>query len=365
MSSVFGERLRVAFAPPRYLAPPLSGIDISTSGVKVVRLAESAEGLVLAQHAQVRLPLGVFTDGEIIDRAAITGALVAATAAAGISAANVSLSESKAYLFEAAAPGALKQEWRVAIEQRLDELVPLPPPETIFDVVGVGRTEKGDESVVGVGFARRMVDDTLSMFDQAGIPVRALEEETFAMARALLPAGDASTTLIIDVGKTTTKMAIVTNRIPRFATTFGIGGHALTLAVQKHFGVAEAEARKVKSERGIVSAPGNEDYLAAMLSTVSAIRDEISRRLANWQEKAAAKGAHAPVSHAVLAGGNASLRGLPEYLEGALGIPVAAGDVFTNLASRDAWIPALDYTESLAFATAIGLALRDHISSYG
>lgn len=364
MSLVFGERLRAALAPPHYLAPPLSGIDISTSGVKVARLTESAHGLVLEHYAQVRLPLGVYADGEVIDRQAIIGALVTAAGAAGISAANVSLPESKSYLFETAVPGAFKQEWRIAIEQHLEELVPLPPPETSFDFVGLGRTERGDESVVGVGFAARMIDDTLSVFDQAGIKVAALEEETFAMARALLPAGDTSTVLIIDVGKTTTKMAVVTGRIPRFATTFGIGGHALTLAVQKHFGVTEAEARRVKAERGIVPAPGNEDYLAAMLSTVSAIRDEISRRLAYWQERAVAGSAHEPVSRVVLAGGNASVRGLPEYLEGALAVPVTAGDVFTNLASRDTWIPSLDYTESLAYATAIGLALRDHRGPY-
>jgi Tfp pilus assembly PilM family ATPase len=123
--------------------------------------------------------------------------------------------------------------------------------------------------------------------------------------------------------------------------------------------VTEAEARKVKAERGIVPAPGNEDYLAAMLSTVSAIRDEISTRLQYWQERVARVRDHEPVSRVIIAGGNASVRGLPEYLEGALGIPVAAGDVFTNLASRDTWIPPIDYTESLAYATAIGLALRD------
>ena len=66
----------------------------------------------------------------------------------------------------------------------------------------------------------------------------------------------------------------------------------------------------------------------------------------------------------VLAGGNASVRGLGEYLESALRVPVAVGDVFTNLAPRDTWIPELDYTESLAYATAIGLALRDHSLSY-
>ncbi len=282
---------------------------------------------------------------------------------ADISAANAALPESKSYLFTSAAPSALKSEWRIAVEQKLDELVPLPPPETAFDIVGVGQGKQGETLVAGVGFARRIVDDTLSVFDEANIEVCSLEGEPFAMARALIPAGDTSTVLVIDVGKTTTKMAIVVGRIPLFATTFGIGGHALTLAVQKHFGVTEAEARKVKAEHGIVPAPGNEDYLAAMLSTVSAIRDEISHRLEYWQEREVLSGAHEPVSRAILAGGNASVRGLPEYFEGALKIPVTAGDVFTNLASRDAWIPELDYTESLAYATAIGLALRDNVHS--
>jgi type IV pilus assembly protein PilM len=358
------ERIRTAFAPPRYLAPPLSGIDLSTSGVKAVRLADSAYGLTLASYTEVRLEPGAFTDGEIVDRPAVVKALAAAAATAGISAANVALPESKSYLFETTVQGSGKPDWRINIEQRLDEFIPLPPAETSFDIVAGIRDGEKEVPILGIGFARRIVDDTLSVLDEAGIEARALEGETFAMARALLPAGDTSTTLIIDVGKSTTKLAIVASRIPRFATTIGIGGHAFTLAVQKHFGVTEAEARKVKYEKGILPTPGNEDYLAAMLSTVSAIRDEISRRLAYWQSKAAVAGAHEPVTQAILSGGNASMRGLPEYLEGSLKIPVLAGDVFTNLAPRDTWIPEPDYTESLAYATAIGLALRDRIKPH-
>lgn len=359
MSLAFRERLRAAFAPPRYLTLPLSGIDLSTSGVKAVRLVEGVHGLTLASSAEVKLSNGVFADGEIVDHEAVANALSIAAKDADLSTTNAALPESKSFLFETVVVGATKEEWRVAVEQQLDELIPLPPTETDFDIVEVGKGSDGVH-VAGIGFARRVVDDTLAAFDQANITIGALEGETFAMARALLPQGDTSTVLIIDVGKTTTKLAIVAGRIPLFATTIGIGGHALTLAVQKYFGVTETEARRVKAERGIVPAPGNEEYLAAMLSTVSAIRDEISRRLEYWQQKAAMKSAHEPVSRAILVGGNASVRGLPEYLEGALQIPVATGDVFTNLASRDTWVPKLDYTESLAYATAIGLALRDH-----
>jgi len=359
MSFGISEKVRAAFAPPRYIAPSLSGIDLSTSGVKAVRLAPGPNGLTLERYADARLSAGAFADGEIVDHEAVVEALREATRSAGITDANATLSESKSYLFETSVPSGSSVEWRTTIEQHLDELVPLPPPDVAFDMVGVGQGKEGETLVAGVGFARRIIDEMLSTCDEAHVGLRALEGEPFATARALIPAGDSATILVIDVGKTTTKLSIAAGRIPRFATTIGIGGHALTLAVQKHFGVTENEARKVKAERGIVPAPGNEDYLAAMLSTVSAIRDEISRRLDYWQEKVSLEGAHEPVSRVILAGGNASIRGLPEYLEGALKLPVAAGDVFTNLASRDTWIPELDYTESLAYATAIGLALRD------
>ncbi len=364
MAPVFRERLRAAFALPHYLAAPFSGVDVSTSGVKAVRLMKDARGLILTEYSQVRLPMGAF-DGEVIDHATIVKAVIVAVKEIGVTSANVALAESKSYLFETTVPGYKKIEWRTSIEQRLEELVPLPPSETVFDIVSLNqKSSDGEESVVGIGFARRIVEGTLAVFDDARIAVRALEEETFAMARALLPTGDTSTVLIIDVGKTTTKMAIVSNGVPRFATTFNIGGHALTLAVQKYFGVTEADARKVKAEHGIVPAPGNEEYIAAMLSTVSAIRDEISRRLEYWQGKGVLGEGRKKVSRVILSGGYVSVRGFPEYLESVLKIPVVTGDVFANFAPHDVWIPPIEYSESLAYATAIGLALRDATDSY-
>src|SRR3989338_3739274 len=270
MSSALRVRMRTAFAPPRYLAQARAGIDISTSGVKAVRLATSPYGLMLASYAETLLPPTAFTNGEIVYHAVVVENLMTAATTARISSTNAALSESKSYLFETTVSGNDRAGWRTSIEQRLDELVPLPPALTSFDFVEVGHQEKSETLVMGIGFAQRIVDETLSVFDEVGIQVRALEGENSAIARALLPVGDETTVLIIDVGKTTTKISIVSKGIPRFATTIAIGGHALTLAVQKYFGVTDAEAKKVKAERGIVPALGNEEYLAAMLSTVSA-----------------------------------------------------------------------------------------------
>lgn len=350
---------RIEFAPPRYLAFPTAGIDVSASGVKLAVLEERLHGIELVAFGEERLPLGAVTGGEMTDRAAVVTALRTLAKRHHVKFANIALSESRSYLFEAQASGESGTEWRTAVEQRLDEYVPLPPSEVAFDLVSTG-IAGNQTQVLGVGYARRVIEESLSAFDEAGLTVRAVENEMFSMARALLPTGDQETVLVIDIGKTTTKIAIVSRRVPRFATTLDVGGHALTLAVQKHFGVTEEEAKRVKAEHGLVSTDGDQGYIEAMLSTVSVIREEIVRRLDYWQSRAAAGTMHEPVSRAVLVGGNATVRGLPEYLETSLRVPVALGDVFANLAPRDSWLPPLDYLESLAYATAIGLALREH-----
>ncbi|MDB5264942.1 MAG: Type pilus assembly protein PilM [Parcubacteria group bacterium] len=350
---------RVELAPPRYLAAPAAGIDISASGIKLAVIEEKLHGLELVAFGEERLAPGVIIGGEISNPQVVADAIRTLTRKHRIRFANIALSESRSYLFEAEAPGANLSEWRTSVEQHLDEYVPLPSTEVAFDIAPV-KIENAKAQVVGVGYARRVIEESLRMLDEAGIAARAIESETFSVARALLPYGDTETVLIIDIGRTTTKLSVVGSGIPRFATTLDIGGHALTLAVQKHFSVTEEEAKRVKAEKGLVAGAGNEEYIAAMLSTVSVIRDEIVRRLDYWQTHAVAGGLHEPVTRVVLAGGNATVRGLPEYLETALKLPVELGEVFTNLASRDVWLPPIDYLESLAYATAIGLALREH-----
>lgn len=351
---------RLEFAPPEYLSLPTAGIDVSASGIKIVTLKETLHGLVLDQYAEERLAPGTVQNSEIADRASIVKTLKAVAKKYRIRRANITLPESRGYLFEASVPGTSPKEWRVAVESHLDEYVPLPAPEVAYDIVPL-KPQGDGMHVVGIGYARRVIDATLDNFSDAGVTVQAIESEVFAIPRALLPHGDTETVLIIDIGKTTTKLLIVSARIPRFTTTLDVGGHALTLAVQKHFGVTEEEAKRVKAEKGLIVGPENEEYLTAMLSTVSVIRDEIMRRLDYWQTRAGSVAAHEQVTRAILVGGNATLRGLPEYLGASLKIPVELGDVFRNFASRSVWLPPVDYTESLAYATAIGLALRAYV----
>jgi type IV pilus assembly protein PilM len=355
---------KVSFAPPKYLSLPTAGIDVTASGIKVVMLIERAHGLELDFFKEVRFAVGIAPATETSRMTEVAHLLSEVVAEYGIQRANIELSETRGYLFEAIVEGNTPEEWRASLDQHIDEYVPLPPAEVVFDSVPLTSVVKKNSthtSVVGIGCARRVIEDEVTLFESAGIEVRALESETFALPRAILPHGDKETVLIIDIGKSSTKLLVVSNRLPRFATTLEVGGHALTLAVQKYFGVTEEDAKRIKTDHGMVPVADNADFVAAMHATISVLRTEILRRIDYWDSRKSQVAGYERISRAILVGGNATLRGLPEYLESALKIPVELGDVFTNFASRADWLPPLDYTESLAFGTAIGLALREYV----
>lgn len=350
---------RVYFAPPEFLALPTAGIDISTSSVKAVGIVEKTHGIEVAYFDNIALPDGAVVEGEIIKPEPVAKALKKLADKHGIKAAHVSLPESKSYLFESHVPVSHVSEWHTVVEQHIDEYVPIPPNNVIFDIAPLSK-KKDSVLVVGVGYAKRTIDSALEVLDAANIEPRSLESETFAGARALFLAQPKETVLVVDIGKTTTKITVVEQRLPRFATTLGVGGDAFTLAIQKYFKVDEEAARKIKIEHGVVSSAGNEEYLSAMILTMSAIRDEVRSRFDYWQAHSCAEKECSPISRAIVVGGNATIRGLPEYLSSALNVSVELGDVFTNLASRDVWLPSINHAQSFAYTTAIGLALRDY-----
>jgi type IV pilus assembly protein PilM len=359
--SSFAQFARSQFAPPKYLSMPTAGIDLSVSGIKGVLLTERNGGLEVESFINQPIPSGAIVKGEVTDPASVARVLSEASHTHHMHRVNVGLPEMRGYLFEATVESHNPREWRAAVEQHLDEYVPLPPAEVVFDIVPFS-SDGSKVQLIGIGYARRVIDQLLVVLDESGIEVSALESEIFALPRAVLPRGTSETALIIDIGKSSTKLTVASHGLPRLATTLDVGGHALTLAVQKYFGVTEEEAKKVKAEKGLVVGKDSDEYVTAMFSTISVIREEVLRRMDYWESRKATTPGFAPVTRAILVGGNANVRGLPEYLESTLKIPVELGNVFANCAPRSAWLPPIDFNESLSYGTAVGLALRHYES---
>jgi type IV pilus assembly protein PilM len=353
--------LRTHFPAPRYLALPTAGLDLASGAVKHAALEPSSAGLFLSHVGSRPLEQGVIEDGDIGKEDVIVSILKEELKDKDLSFAHVSLPEQKMFLFTITLPDGSLESLKEETAAHLEEYVPLPRSEVVFDIFPLRK--KGKEvRVVGVAYARRIISSYNEVCRKTGIFVRGFEPEAFAVSRALMHKGDDSTSLIIDMGKTSTKLIVTEGQTPVYTASFAIGGQTLTEVVEKHFGVGEEEAVRIKIEQGL--SLSNKELLESMLLTLSAVREEVSTRFEYWQKRSRTEEGVSPIERVYLVGGNANIRGLPEYLIASLGIPVSVGNVFTNLAPFDEHLPDIEQNQSLTYAVSIGLALRSFDTSY-
>lgn len=354
--SVQGSLLSV-FPVPSGIAMPAAGIDISQGSIKTVLLSEHGDSLSVRTFGEVPLPPGVVVGGDIEIKDKVVDTLRSFRLRHGVRYASASLPEKKAYLFQVLVPGDAKN-LRAGVEFDFEAHVPLPPGEAVFDFEPVRRIEAG--TVVSVtAYARRIVEQYQSVFHDAGIVLRSLEIESQALARAVVSAADrARVVMMIDFGKHTTRIAVVEYGVIAFTATVDVGGDALTQAVMKRMNVPEPEAEQIKNEKGFLMSADNKDLVETLMSTVSVVKDELVKHLSYWNNPSNDDLPHQPIERAIICGGNANLRGFPEYLEGFLNVPVSIGNVWANAFSFDTYIPSLPFAHSLEYATAIGLSLR-------
>jgi Tfp pilus assembly PilM family ATPase len=115
---------------------------------------------------------------------------------------------------------------------------------------------------------------------KAGLVPVSFEVEAQAIARAALPRHDTQVHLIVDFGKTRTGVGIVYQGNLMYTSTIDIGGKELSTALRRQLGdVAESQLTEIKNTQGLVRAAGNTDAYDALITTMSAIKDEISLRI--------------------------------------------------------------------------------------
>ena len=348
---------------PRFLEMPAVGIDVSDDSIRFLSFDINAQGLVIDTCGVVPLAPGVVIGGEINDAEALIRVLREAREKHNFSFVKVSLPEEKAYIFRTTLPTTHEDEVAHMLEFKLEENVPLSPNEVFFDYRIIERAHTFGRLDVGVTvFPREIIHTYMRICEKAGLIPLAFEIEAQAMTRAVVPFGLRDTRMVVNIERVRTGISISTSGVADFTTTLEIGGGAVTKAIEKHFSVGEAEAERIKFERGFIRDRNNRDLFDTMMGTMSALKDEINKYFRYWQTHGAIEHeTHDRISRIMLVGSEAALPGLASYLENALGVPVEVANVWRNAISFDEYIPPLSFRDSLSYATAIGLALHDRL----
>lgn len=344
------------FPTPTILTLPAVGIDISDKSIKYTELVQTTAGFRLNSHGSVTIPQGVVVSGKIADRQKLKDIFTNIQRDARIGYAHVALPEEQVYLFSIKIPRVLPEEVRGAIELQLEEHVPIPAHEAVFDYSLIAEDKENYTFQVSA-VSRELIESYLDIFRSANIELLSFELESQATVRAVVPQQD-TTAMIVDFGETRTGISIASNKIVQFATTVDIGGEDLTALIAKTFHVSVDDAEKMKRQYGLEHSTEYPELYSTLLGSLAALRDEINKHFIYWHTHKDDTGhSRLPVQQVILCGGNANIKGLKEYLEVALHTSVLPASPWTIIADTNKYVPTMTAEESTGFATALGLAL--------
>ena len=96
-----------------------------------------------------------------------------------------------------------------------------------------------------------------------------------------------------------------------------------------------------------------------LMSTVSILKDEINKHYVYWNTHLDQDGEKRPkIEKVLLCGGDSNLAGFTDYLLSGLKTEIELANAMVNVNTFNHYIPEIEFSDSLSYATAIGLALR-------
>lgn len=346
------------------------GLDIGHSSVKAVQLRREQGRAILETYGEIALgPYGDLAIGQVSNLGVpklveLLGDLFKeANINATATSMAIPLRSSLLIIMELPDVGRAKLEKIVPIEAR--KYIPVPITEVELDWWVIPKASEA-KAVVD----RQQVEVLLAaihhdIIGQYRETLKALEREaaffeieTFSALRSVF-AGDLSPTVIIDLGASTTKLAIVDYGVVRLSHTISKGAQDITLSISRSLGVDFAKAEEIKRRVGLVETIRTEEQVTGLVSTiVEYIFSEVTKVLTIYQRKQ-----QRAISKIILIGGGALLKGLLETATRSFEVPVTLGNPFAQV-EYPAFLDKVLRGSGPGFAVAMGLALR-HLEELG
>lgn len=351
------------FPPPTYITMPAVGVDISDASLKYVSFAPSLrkhQERTITDWGEVAVPSGVVERGQVLDQEKLVAVLKEFKAKTKAEFVRLSLPEERAYLFETEVKNNLPlKEVRNLLEFRLEENVPIPSKDVLFDyTILPAPVDARTTTVSVVAYARETIQSYFEACRSAGLSPLTFEVEAQAMSRAMVPQDLKEAVMIVDFGKSRSGIGIVYKGVLLYTSTIDIGGQQLSQVLRKVVGDRpESELTQIKNSQGLLRGIDSAEVREALIPTVSVVKDELATRMQYWHLRNG--GGTRRIGSILLCGGSSNLRGLPEYLTETLNVPVCRGNVWENVLSLEDRVPPIDLRHSYGYAAAIGLALRN------
>jgi Tfp pilus assembly PilM family ATPase len=270
---------------------------------------------------------------------------------------NVSISEEKSYVFDCLIPNVDDKDIRQAIEFKLEENVPYKADEVSYEYDVIKKPKNSDgEILASVSvIPKKITESYAEALTSAGLFPISFEPESKMMMRSVIKSN--RNVLILTINDSSTIFSIVSNKMVRLTAVVPIGANTIKNNLIKIDGSISPDG-KISEKIFNTKTSYEDESFASFLNVYSIWKDEIEKFIVYLQSKSNASNMLPDtISKIILAGRSAALPGLANYIMQNLDIEVELANVWSNAFDLDTNIPSLKFTDSLDYATAIGLAL--------
>lgn len=341
------------------MADIVTGLDIGSYSVKAVVLSHKNKQPKLISFGSILTPSpGLLSDKDTdleVLAAAIKNLLSAIKSPN--SAVVVALPESKIFtrIIEDL-PYLTDDELTSAIKYSAEEFVPLPTDQVNLYWQVITRSKPHNQtSVFVVASPKSTVNKYLRVLEMAKLKPVAIETELIAATRVLVGHNEfAPTTLIIQLGASSTDFAIVSHGMMYLTRSVGTGGMAFTRAISQYLNFEPVQAEEYKKVYGMLEDQLGGKIVQVLKPLIDLIVAEARRMIQSFQ----IKNTQNKVKRVVLTGGGAKMPGLVIYLANNLGLEVQEADPWYFI-EKDKTIPPKLLSEAMHYVVAVGLALRE------
>ncbi len=342
------------------------GLDISDSSIKVAKLNLHNNQLQSAIFADVPLLDKTIANHMIVSEERLAGNILKAyNAARSIETKYVvcSVPEAKSFVRIIHIPVMPENEISAAIPFELEQDIPIPIDQVYMDWQVLKESTDQLELLVTAS-SKDYIDSLIQSLHMAKLIPVAMEIGSQATARALVSRDIVNkSVLIVDIGAQQTSFIIVDQGLPLYTSSIPTAGNSFTDSIARNLSISWAEAEKIKVTRGLTSQiEGEEGIRTAMLPILDNIIDEVKNVIRFFEDHS---DSHHLIDTIVLCGGSSRVPGVIDYIStrinlgsGKTNLRVIQGDPWSNIVNPNQQSTPMEKNKSLAYSTAIGLALR-------
>ena len=344
-------------------APPLFGLDISSSSVKMLELVDAGKGgYRVERYAIEPLPRDCVVDGNINNLEAVTESVKRAHNRMGTRTKHVAMAVpsgaviSKKIVVSAA---LREEELEVQVESEANQYIPFALEEVNLDfqILGPSPTNPDEQEVLIAATRKEKVEDRVAVADSAGLKALVMDVESFAQQTALslvvqaLPGGGKDQNVaVVDVGANVMNVSVLRNDQSVYTREQAFGGNQLTQDIVSRYGMTPEEAENAKRSGGLP-----DDFATEVMKP---FMENLSVELQRALQFFFTSTQYHAVDHILLAGGSAVIPGLDEVVHTRTQVPTSVANPFALMqASPKIQLKRL-MSDAPSLIVACGLAMR-------